>query len=268
MQGFILVVWLINCRCHQIFSFYYSFFSTSSMNQHFASLNKSFALFSLFYISFNFFSSLIETRVREGSLKEVDVPMIFKICPTPGFRQEGLQAAGYKGVKDFFDGTVEIRNMSVLGWAGNSTSMKEFLKSVTYSVEDIIQKVIVLNTENEQSEIDLEKIHVRKVNYPSNCFTLDLSKEPLLNESAIKTLRINFYNKEAVSTEVQLVGKNIFTERNINRLSIFSSGDRILTKNGSLSSYFVSIRVEEDFTLNCTSYPNKPYEDYTQCDNG
>ena len=195
--------------------------------------------------------------------------MIFKICPTPGFRQEGLQAAGYKGVKDFFDGTLEIRNKSVLGWAGNSTSMKEFLRSVTYSVEDIIQKVIVVNTENEQSEVDLEKIHVRKVNYPSNCFTLDLSKEPLLNESAIKILRINFHNdKEAVSTEVQLVGKNIFTERNINRLSIFSSGDRILTKNGSLRSYFVSIRVEEDFTLNCTSYPNKPYENYTQCDSG
>ena len=213
---------------------------------------------------------MIDTRVREASLKEL--PMLFKICPTPGFRHEALQAAGYEGVKSYFTGLLNIGNEKVLGWVGNSTEAKsestvvrEFLRNITYSVEDILRSVTLVTMENEHIEIEVERIRLRRINYPSNCFTLDFFTDSLINKSGIKSLQINFQKRDNISTEVQVTDRNQMTERNLNRFS--TSGERVRTKAGWLSSYFVRTAVEEDFTSNCTSYPNSNFANYSQCDN-
>ena len=208
--------------------------------------------------------------MREASLKEL--PMLFKICPTPGFRHEALQAAGYEGVKSYFTGLLNIGNEKVLGWVGNSTEAKsestvvrEFLRNITYSVEDILRSVTLVTMENEQIGIEVERIRLRRINYPSNCFTLDFFTDSLINKSGIKSLQINFQKRDNISTEVQVTDRNQMTERNLNRFS--TSGERVRTKAGWLSSYFVRTAVEEDFTSNCTSYPNSNFANYSQCDN-
>ena len=208
--------------------------------------------------------------MREASLKEL--PMLFKICPTPGFRHEALQAAGYDGVKSYFTGLLNIGNEKVLGWVGNSTEAKsestvvrEFLKNITYSVEDILRSVTLVTMENEHMEIEVERIRLRRINYPSNCFTLDFFTDSRVNKSGIKSLQINFQKRDNISTEVQVTDRNQMTERNLNRFS--TSGERVRTKAGWLSSYFVRTAVEEDFTSNCTSYPNSNFANYSQCDN-
>ena len=208
--------------------------------------------------------------MREASLKEL--PMLFKICPTPGFRHEALQAAGYEGVKSYFTGLLNIGNEKVLGWVGNSTEAKsestvvrEFLRNITYSVEDILHSVTLVTMENEHIEIEVERIRLRRINYPSNCFTLDFFTDSLINKSGIKSLQINFQKRDNISTEVQVTDRNQMTERNLNRFS--TSGERVRTKAGWLSSYFVRTAVEEDFTSNCTSYPNSNFANYSQCDN-
>ena len=213
---------------------------------------------------------MIDTRVREASLKEL--PILFKICPTPGFRHEALQAAGYEGVKSYFTGLLNIGNEKVLGWVGNSTEAKsestvvrEFLRNITYSVEDILHSVTLVTMENEQIGIEVERIRLRRINYPSNCFTLDFFTDSRVNKSGIKSLQINFQKRDNISTEVQVTDRNQMTERNLNRFS--TSGERVRTKAGWLSSYFVRTAVEEDFTSNCTSYPNSNFPNYSQCDN-
>ena len=217
---------------------------------------------------------MINTRVREDSVKEL--PLLFKICPTPGFQHRALQAAGYQGVKSYFTGLVKIENKRALGWAGNSTELKsksrvvrvrEFLGSITHSVEDIVESVTLVTMDNEQIEIELDKIQLRRVNYPSNCFTLDFLTNSHLNKSGVKSLKINFQKQDNISTEIQVTDRNMFTERNLNSHSFFASGDRIRTSAGLLSSYFVSTALEEDFTSNCTSYPNDSFANYSQCDN-
>ena len=208
--------------------------------------------------------------MREASLKEL--PMLFKICPTPGFRHKALQAAGYEGVKSYFTGLLNIGNEKVLGWVGNSTEAKsestvvrEFLRNITYSVEDILHSVTLVTMENEHIEIEVGRIRLRRINYPSNCFTLDFFTDSLINKSGIKSLQINFQKRDNISTEVQVTDRNQMTERNLNRFS--TSGERVRTKAGWLSSYFVRTAVEEDFTSNCTSYPNSNFANYSQCDN-
>ena len=208
--------------------------------------------------------------MREASLKEL--PMLFKICPTPGFRHEALQAAGYEGVKSYFTGLLNIGNEKVLGWVGNSTEAKsestvvrEFLRNITYSVEDILRSVTLVTMENEQIGIEVERIRLRRINYPSNCFTLDFFTDSRVNKSGIKSLQINFQKRDNISTEVQVTDRNQMTERNLNRFS--TSGERVRTEAGWLSSYFVRTAVEEDFTSNCTSYPNSNFANYSQCDN-
>ena len=208
--------------------------------------------------------------MREASLKEL--PMLFKICLNPGFRHEALQAAGYEGVKSYFTGLLNIGNEKVLGWVGNSTEAKsestvvrEFLRNITYSVEDILHSVTLVTMENEQIEIEVGRIRLRRINYPSNCFTLDFFTDSLINKSGIKSLQINFQKRDNISTEVQVTDRNQMTERNLNRFS--TSGERVRTKAGWLSSYFVRTAVEEDFTSNCTSYPNSNFANYSQCDN-
>ena len=214
----------------------------------------------------------INSRVREASLKEFPIPLIFKICPTPGFHQRALEAAGYEGVKSFFTGLVNIGNRSVLGWAGNSTNpesrskLSEFLKTIIISVEDLVDTVELVTMENEHKIIKLDRLQLRKINYPRNCFTLDFSRDSHVNESGIKSLKINFRMQSNFSAEVQVVDKNMWTERTINSHSFSSSGDRVVTKAGFLSSYFVNAAIEEDFTANCTSYPNTNFANYSQCD--
>ena len=214
---------------------------------------------------------LMNTRVREARLKEL--PMMFKICPTPGFRHEALKAAGYEGVKSYFTGLVNIGDEQVHGWAGNSTELKsestvarEFLRNVTLSVEDFVRSVSLVTTDNEQMRIEVERIQLKRINYPSNCFTLDFFKDSRVNKSGIKSLQINFEKGDNISTEVQVTDRNQFTERNLNSQSFSTSGERVRTKAGFLSSYFVNTAVEEDFTSNCTSYPNTNFANYSQCD--
>ena len=214
---------------------------------------------------------LIDARVREASLKEL--PMLFKICSTPGFRHKALKAAGYKGVKSYFTGLVNIGDEQVLGWVGNSTELKsestvarEFLRNITHSVEDIVRSVSLVTTDNEQMRIEVERIELKRINYPSNCFTLNFLKDSRVNKSGIKSLQINFEKGDNISTEVQVTDRNQWTERNLNSQSFSTSGERVRTKAGFLSSYFVKTAVEEDFTSNCTSYPNINFANYSQCD--
>ena len=214
---------------------------------------------------------LINTRVREVNLKEL--PMLFKICPTPGFHHRALQAAGYEGVKSYFTGLVKIGNKTTIGWAGNSEKLKsestvvrEFLRNITHSVTDIVDSLSMVTMDNELIEIKLDKIQLRRVNYPSNCFTLDFLTDSRLHKNRIKSLKINFQKQDNISTEIQVRDRNMLTERNLNSHSFFSSGDRIHTRAGFLSSYFVNTAIEEDFTSNCTSYPNINFANYSQCD--
>ena len=76
------------------------------------------------------------TDITEKRLHQVEhFPIIFKICPDPGFNTTILMQEGYNGTSSYFGGWSKY-NGSVFGWAGHTDTNK--IKS---TVENIYKKV-------------------------------------------------------------------------------------------------------------------------------
>ena len=83
------------------------------------------------------------------ALRDVDFPLVAKICIIPGFNQTALHEVGYQATWEYFIGQSKF-NGSVFGWAGHTNdsrivgTVEEILAHVTdYKVENVIDKVWV-----------------------------------------------------------------------------------------------------------------------------
>ena len=87
---------------------------------------------------------------------------------------------GYKDTWGYFLGQSRF-NKSLFGWAGHTKqsgtikSVEEVLEHVSDFKLDIMFKYIRVYTKDvERIPIPLEKLKLRSVNYPNNCFSLSL----------------------------------------------------------------------------------------------
>ena len=71
------------------------------------------------------------TEYYEDDLKDLEFPVVFKICPTIGFDQKKLLTVGYKSVGNYFYGQSPF-NTSVYGWTGH---MQQSSNGSSYSGE-------------------------------------------------------------------------------------------------------------------------------------
>ena len=83
----------------------------------------------------DFHSSQTLTRIEEKKLKDMDFPVIFKICPDPGFNITLLREEGYETRSGYFRGESQF-NKSIYGWAGHTETCE-----TRDSVENIYHKV-------------------------------------------------------------------------------------------------------------------------------
>ena len=146
-----------------------------------------------------FAPTMTNTQVETKPLQGRDFPLIFKICPQPGFRAKDVfKENGYKTAFNYFYGR-SMFNKTIYGWAGHkndssgplSTAEMVYSKVSMFSPEDIIQKIdIDLN----DGKIKLNHSHVflLRVNYPLNCFTLNLTGFPKVKEKGVKTMTFSF----------------------------------------------------------------------------
>ena len=56
--------------------------------------------------------------VEEKDLDMRDFPVVFKICPNPGFNLNSLNEEGYRLIQHYFEGK-SMYNSSQYGWAGH-----------------------------------------------------------------------------------------------------------------------------------------------------
>lgn len=75
------------------------------------------------------------TDITEKQLKNLQFPIMFKICMKPGFNTTALKEEGYAGISEYFLGRSRF-NSSVYGWAGHSNTSE-----ARSTVDDVYQKV-------------------------------------------------------------------------------------------------------------------------------
>ena len=218
------------------------------------------------------------TQVHDVALKDLDsFPLIVKICAQPGFNQTALYEVGYSGLWQYFKGKSRF-NSGVFGWAGHTREnttwggVEETFEKVRINpVADIMEKVCVkLNTEEYLSFAD--QVYLGKINYPHNCYTLDLTKSSRLRGRGVKTMIVRLKTEQTFQAmQIQLQGKTLATQREIYDHTVFSTGDALTAKSGEHRKFAVRIEenifVEEDDNKNCQEYPNSDFESYSDCDN-
>ena len=161
---------------------------------------------------------MTNTQVETKTLQGRDFPLIFKICPQPGFKEHDVfKENGYKSFYYYFMGR-SMFNKTSYGWAGHkndssgplSTVEKVFKKVSMFSPEDIIQSINIELNDASIEKLNHSHVFLKRVNYPMNCFTLNLDEfVERIKEKGVKT--ITFYFKLApnltriqINTQVQL----------------------------------------------------------------
>jgi hypothetical protein len=219
--------------------------------------------------------SVTNTVVEEKELKNMDFPLTFKICITPGFNDSALQEAGYKNANTFFNGQ-SMYNHSSHGWAGHTRAggvqggVEEVINRVRgHTVGQVIRKLGLKTNSGEWINMTISNIHLAMLNYPDNCYTLNLAKIVNLKND-INMLKIYFQNVTNRSVTILVEGSSLACDRIINIHRTFSTGDNIKMERGMRKQYVVEMKktvfVEEDPTKSCRSYPNPEHASYKDCD--
>ena len=111
----------------------------------------------------------------------------------------------------------------------------------------------------------------RKINYPDNCQTLDVTKNIKIKQEGVKDIQFRFRSfPDDVSIYVILLGKSSACSRTLAELAFSQSGDWI--KFGNLWEKWYAIKilgnkfVEEDPVNDCRIYPNNDFLSYKDCD--
>ena len=174
------------------------------------------------------------THMEEKKLLDIDFPVIFKICVRPGFNSTAFWELGYKRTPwQFFTGRSRF-NSSIYGWAGHTNqsgvqgTVQEVVDRVRmHKVKDVLKKIILSTVTHEGIFIDQSNVTIWRINYPFNCYTLDLTNNTDVKEKGVQKLIIVFHILQNLSLEILLQDKNLATNRNIQYHKLYFSGDAI-----------------------------------------
>jgi hypothetical protein len=218
-----------------------------------------------------------ETRTHtvERQLVDLGSPVIISICVKPGFNEVALRQAGYRNAYWYFSGSTPF-NSSMVGWAGHGSSGRPLDgvaavldKVKMHTAKEVIKSVTVVFQSNER---EIYEAYLDHLNFPHNCYTVNLSQSVEGDDKKINQLDIEFNNiTMPLAVEVHLQGQSLATRRMIKTHSFYSAGERIVLEgHGTWRSYAVQLRanvfVEEDPSQNCRNYPNPAFASYRECD--
>ena len=104
-------------------------------------------------------------------------------------------------------------------------SAKEILKKAQlYKTEDVLDEIRFYSNGNEHITINLTSVKLLRINYPFNCFTLDLTNNTDVQRKGVKQLFYIFPIIENSSVSVLPQGKSLVCNREIKAHKLFSSG--------------------------------------------
>ena len=154
---------------------------------------------------------MTNTEVASKTLQGRNFPLIFKICPQPGFKESSVfEQYGYKSEYKYFLGTSMFNN-SQYGWAGHTNDSSGPLTSVemvyrnvsSFNPEEIIKRIDIKLMNGDEVTLDHTHVLMQRVNYPLNCFTLDLTKYPEIRRKGLRHLTF-FFKPARNLTRVQM----------------------------------------------------------------
>ena len=235
------------------------------------------AFIQLVFIIANYINPVqLNTIASEIALKDIDFPLDIKICAEPAFNESAIFEAGYeRKIYKYFIGRSRF-NKTVVGWAGHTKdygtvgSVEEVLDKVrNHKVDDVI-KGISFNFENETLDDILVTAHLNRVNYPQNCYTVNLTKLNKARRETMKTLWMYFKRGKTKKITIHLQGRTLATNRDVFDNTYNTVGDEIFVESGKSRKYAVGISkniyLEEDKSKNCRNYPNPDFVSYLECD--
>ena len=172
-------------------------------------------------------------EVTEKDLQDSDFPLLFKICINPSFNHTAIDEAGFNdNAYDFFSGKSRF-NSSLFGWAGHTAeggvlgTVEQMINKVTlyHNPNQVIKAIRIWTNKNEFFKLSVDIVELRRLNYPYNCYTLDLSKSVKVQEMGVK--KVFFYFRLLKNTSMELLlrgGKYDLQHRELKSHKFYSSG--------------------------------------------
>ena len=186
-----------------------------------------------------------QTNIRVSEQNMSTFPLVFKICFSPGFNESAVEEAGYNRSWDYFYGFSKY-NRSIVGWGGHTNTsgvrgeVKELMEKVQlHTVREVIERIRVYSMDNDWFNITLTSVSLWRMNYPFNCFTLDLTNNTEVKERGIRKIRIQFPMIKNTSVSILPQGKDWACNREINSNQFFSSGANINLGNLGEMKYLI-----------------------------
>ena len=172
------------------------------------------------------------TQVGTTNLQDIQFPIIFKICVKPGFNLTAIEESGYSSLWTYFSGQSSF-NESVYGWAGHTmegvvASPADMLaRARAHAVEDVLEDISFWSDNNQMVEVSLDSVKLWRMNYPHNCYTLDLTNHTAVKEEGVKQLFLTFPLLANSSMEMVVQGSSLACSRDIKYHKFYSSGPDI-----------------------------------------
>ena len=110
--------------------------------------------------------------------------------------------------------------------------MREVVDEISlHTVDKVIKDIWVWSMTNERFNVSLTSVKVWRLNFPYNCYSLDLTNSSDVTEKGVKQLFLNFYIIENYSVEILLEGESLAGYRMIKAHRFQSTGDSIRLAN-------------------------------------
>ena len=123
---------------------------------------------------------------------------------------------------------------SEYGWAGHTDnsgvqgSVKEVVEQILlHTVDQVMRGIYVLSRANEWVNVGLDSVKVWRLNFPYNCYSLDITNNRDVKEKGVMVLFLQFNTLEKYSLQVFLEGQSLASHRMIMAHRFQSSGDAI-----------------------------------------
>ena len=217
-------------------------------------------------------------------MEDVVFPAVFKICASPGFDNTAIKEIGYRGVSSYFMGKIQNnKSWTIQGWAGlqlgnnSARSVAEVLRMVrSHTADQIIERIVFSGHDGSYIEVSVADVILKRVNFPNNCYTLDLKKYLYKKidkkKKSVKEIRFLFKNQTGLKIEIRVEDGNLDCDRTIGEHQLHYDGDKVKLLSERMKHYFVvemkkNIFLEEDKSKKCRKYPNQDFSSYRECDN-
>ena len=102
---------------------------------------------------------------------------------------------------------------------------------IHFKTHHCFNRIRVWSLANEWIEIQLTSVIVKRLNYPYNCFTLDLSENKDIKSDGLKQIFFDFFTRNGSSVELLLEDKMLACNREIKNNKFYFSGTNIELKD-------------------------------------